>query len=146
MKLWFVAFVSLSTALAALSLAPCARAGPANEETVFKFSAPVELPGIVLPPGTYIFRTVERRAGDRDVVLVYGEDGHHLIRLFLTDPDFRLQPSNKTVIKFAETPTGAPQALLEWFYPGRTWGHEFLYPKSYGLKPAGSTVIASNRN
>lgn len=143
MKHWFVALISLSMAIVGLSLAPCARADQPNEETIMKFSAPVELPGIVLPPGTYVFRTAASKVANRDIVMVYGQDGH-LVKLFLTDPDFRYQPSNKTVIKFAETPTGAPEALLEWFYPGRTLGHEFKYPKSYGLKSTGTTILTTN--
>jgi hypothetical protein len=34
------------------------------------------------------------------------------------------------VITFRERPAGEPEALRAWFYPGRNWGEEFVYPKT----------------
>jgi hypothetical protein len=33
------------------------------------------------------------------------------------------------VIKFTEVPSGSPDAIRAWFYPGNRTGHEFVYPK-----------------
>jgi hypothetical protein len=41
----------------------------------------------------------------------------------------RGEPIGKTVLTLAERPSDEPEALLTWFYPGRTVGHEFVYPK-----------------
>lgn len=52
---------------------------------------------------------------------------------FLAIADYRLRPPEKTIIKFEERTAGSPQAIKGWFYPGRTDGHEFVYPKTEAL-------------
>ena len=43
--------------------------------------------------------------------------------------NYRLKSTNKTVMTFGERAAGQPQAIRAWFYPGRQWGEEFVYPK-----------------
>src|SRR5207248_6344609 len=43
---------------------------------------------------------------------------------------YALEPSGNTVVTFEERPSGSPEALHAWFYPGDTDGFEFVYPKS----------------
>jgi LPXTG-motif cell wall-anchored protein len=45
-------------------------------------------------------------------------------------PDYRLTPTDQTVIKFNEVRRGAPEPIRAWFYPGNTVGQEFVYPKA----------------
>jgi hypothetical protein len=45
-------------------------------------------------------------------------------------PAYRVEPTDKTVVTFDERPPGSPGALHKWFYPGDTYGFEFVYPKS----------------
>jgi hypothetical protein len=40
---------------------------------------------------------------------------------------------------FRERPAGQPEALRAWFYPGRNWGEEFVYPKAKALELAKET-------
>jgi hypothetical protein len=136
---------SLSTALISaaafiglgvLCVAPQhARADAWNQRTIFTFSGPVEIPGQVLPAGTYVFQLADT-ASDRDIVQVFNKDQTHLYGTFLTIPDERLKPAEKPVIMFAERPANAPEAVKAWFYPGDTYGHEFVYPKSEAAKLA----------
>src|ERR1700752_1900874 len=49
--------------------------------------------------------------------------------MILAIPDYRLQPTGKTVTKFSERPSGTPEAIRAWFYPGDNYGHEFVYPE-----------------
>ena len=37
---------------------------------------------------------------------------------------------------FKETPAGAPPAIQAWFYPGETYGYEFVYPHDQAMKIA----------
>jgi hypothetical protein len=107
-----------------------AKADEANKLTYFTFSAPVELPGNkVLPAGTYAFKLMDS-AGDRNVVQIFNKDLTMLYATVLTIPDYRPQPPDKPIIKFSETSQGGPEAIKEWFYPGDTYGQEFVYPKS----------------
>ena len=38
-----------------------------------------------------------------------------------------------------EGPETGPQAVKVWFYPGRTVGHEFIYPRAQAMKLAART-------
>jgi hypothetical protein len=40
---------------------------------------------------------------------------------------------------FRERPAGQPEALRAWFYPGRNWGEEFVYPKARAIELAKET-------
>ena len=43
------------------------------------------------------------------------------------------------MITFSERPVGQPEALRAWFYPGRNWGEEFVYPKAKAIQLAKAT-------
>jgi hypothetical protein len=117
-------------ALAASSLgllAPQVKADEYDKKTILTFSAPVEVPGRVLPAGTYVFKLLDSQA-DRHIVQIFDKDEKQLIGTVLAVPDERLEPRGKTVISFDERPSGSPEALRAWFYPGNTIGQEFVYP------------------
>src|ERR1700722_10253863 len=40
------------------------------------------------------------------------------------------------LIKFHEASTGEPLAIKAWFYPGRSYGHELVYPKNKAVELA----------
>src|ERR1700684_3440247 len=99
-----------------------------DQKTVFTFSGPVEVPGQVLPAGTYVFKLADSTS-DRNIVQVFNKDENHLYGTFLAIPDYRLQPADKTIITFEERPAGSPEAVKAWFYPGENYGRDFVYPK-----------------
>jgi len=115
--------------------APGARADQWNKKTVMTFNQPVEIPGQILPAGTYTFKLLESPS-DRHIVQVFNADGTQLIATILTINDYRLQPTGRTVVKFAEQPGDAPDALKAWFYPGDNFGQEFVYPKTRAIELA----------
>jgi len=115
-----------------------------NQATKLTFSQPVEVPGTVLPAGTYWF-TLMNDDADRNIVQIWGANRMHLIATILAVPDYRLQPKGRTVIKFAERPHDQPEALRAWFYPGDNYGHEFVYPETRATelaKRVGSPVLS----
>jgi hypothetical protein len=105
---------------------PAARADQWNQMTKMTFTQAVEIPGRVLPAGTYWF-TLLSNDPNRNVVQIFSEDQLHLCATLETIPVDRRQPTDKTEIKLAERPYDRPEALLEWYYPGFVTGHEFLY-------------------
>lgn len=121
--------MSLSLALLCALSVPRAMADEWNQATKLTFSAPVEVPGMTLPAGTYWF-TLMNDDSDRNIVQIWGADRMHLLATILAIPDYRLQPKGNTVIKFSERPSGTPEAIRARFYPGDNYGHEFVYPKS----------------
>ena len=118
-----------------LAAPPQARADEWNQKTIITFSAPVEIPGRVLDPGTYVFKLADSMS-DRNIVEVYNKDENHLYGIFLAIPDYRLRPAGKPIITFEERAAGAPEAVKAWFYPGDNYGHEFVYPKVKAMELA----------
>ena len=123
------ALLSLLVALVTFVAAPSAMADGWDKETVVTFSSPVEVPGQVLLPGTYVFKLADSQS-DRGIVQIFSEDHSRLLATILAVPDYRLTPTEKNVISFEERPSGTPEALHSWFYPGDNYGVEFVYPKS----------------
>jgi hypothetical protein len=117
---------------------PRARADDWNRKTVVTFSGPVEIPGVhlvgwgVLPAGTYVFKILDSQS-DRHIVQIFNKDETQIYATILAIPNYRLQATDKTVITFRERPAGEPEALRAWFYPGRNWGEEFVYPKAKAM-------------
>jgi hypothetical protein len=105
-----------------------AMASDRDQKTTFTFSGPVEIPGQVLPPGTYVFKIADSSV-DRNVVQVYSKDEKRLVGTFLAISDYRMKPAGKPIITFDERPEGSPEAVKAWFYPGESYGHDFVYPK-----------------
>ncbi len=127
-----------------LALAPRARADAWDQKTKVTFSGPVEIPGRVLPPGTYVFKLADSMA-DRNIVEVFNKEENHLFGIFLAIPDYRLRPADKAVVTFEERVSGAPEAVKAWFYPGENYGHDFVYPrtKAVELAQANQQPVAS---
>jgi len=115
-----------------------ATAGQWDKTTKVTFSQPVELPNIVLQPGTYVFRLFDSPA-DRHVVRVFNADETKLYTTILAIPNERLRRTEKTVMPFEERPVGMPEAMHAWFYPGDNFGQEFVYPKARAIEIAKAT-------
>ena len=122
-------FLSVAIAAAVVfALSPRAKADEWNQRTQMTFGQPVEVPGMVLSPGTYTFKLLDSLS-DRNIVQIFNKDQSHLYTTILAIPDYRLQPTGKTVVTFEERAKGSPQAIRAWFYPGDNFGQEFVYPK-----------------
>ncbi len=134
-------FLSSSLALSLLMTTP-AMADEWNKRTELEFSAPVEIPGHVLPAGKYVFQILDTPA-DRNIVQVFSEDAdgnETLIATIAAIPDYRNEPPDKTLINFEERRDGSPEAIHSWFYPGDNTGWEFVYPKGQSLEEAANTT------
>jgi hypothetical protein len=134
----------LIVGLGVLALSPGARADEWSQRTILTFSGPVEIPGQVLPAGTYVFKLANSNS-NRNIVQVFNKDENHVFGTFLAIPDYRLHTSDKTVIRFEERPAGSPPAIKAWFFPGKNYGHELVYPKAKAvtLAKANNTPVPS---
>jgi hypothetical protein len=111
------------------------RADDWNKVTVITFSEPVEIPGQILPAGTYTLKLVNIDT-ERHVVQFLDQSGTHVIATVLAINNWRLHPTGKTVMKFAERTGDNPEAVKAWFYPGDNFGQEFVYPKQRAIELA----------
>jgi hypothetical protein len=139
-----IATIGLSLALLGAVILPNASADEWNRKTVVTFSGPVEIPGVhlagwsVLPAGTYVFKILDSQS-NRHILQIFNEEETQVYATILAIPNYRLKATDKTVITFSERPAGQPEALRAWFYPGRNWGEEFVYPKEKAIELAKAT-------
>ena len=103
-----------------------AHADESNQATTITFSQPIQIPGQILPAGTYSFKLLDSNS-DPNVVQIFNSDQTHLYATLQTVATERQDPTGDTAITLAEQGGGRPDALLKWFYPGRDTGHEFVY-------------------
>ena len=113
-------------ALATAILVPVLHADEANQATNVTFSQPVQIPGKVLPAGSYWIQ--KARNGDPDVIQILTEQ-HEIIATLFTIRRERSKPTVQSEFVLANPGDGKAQSIVAWFYPNRTEGHEFLYPK-----------------
>jgi len=105
-------------------LAPKANADEWDKRTLFTFHEPVEVSGVILPAGEYVFVLLNSSA-DRNVVQIYNKDQTELYTTIETIPDYRMDATDNTVVTFRETSKNEPMSINEWFYPGDLMGQEF---------------------
>jgi hypothetical protein len=99
-----------------------------DHATVITFTQPVQIPGQVVPTGTYLFELADHGT-ETHVVQIFSADRSVLYGTFLTSSTDLQEPVNDVEVTFAEPEAGGPPVLLKWFYPGSEIGNEFVYSK-----------------
>jgi hypothetical protein len=108
---------------------PAAYADEWDKTTKITVNQPFEIPGMVLPAGTYVMKIVDLQA-ERHVVRFLNEEQNVVYATIIAIPNFRLEPTENTEITFYEADLNRPRALHAWFYPGYQYGVEFVYPRA----------------
>ena len=109
---------------------------PTNQITYFTFSAPFELPGgKTLPAGRYVFKIVDSPS-NRHIVHVMSQDQKQMHATLMAIPAQRQDPANEPEVRFMEAEANTAPAIRTWWYPGRSIGHEFIYPKDQARRLA----------
>jgi hypothetical protein len=123
-----ITVAAFSLAVVWLVMTPAAYADDWDKATRFTVNQPIEIPGMILPAGTYIVKIVDL-AAERHVVRFLSEDGLTIYATLIGIPNFRLEPTEKSAFIFYEADVNEPRALHAWFYPGHQYGIEFAYPE-----------------
>ena len=135
---------ALCAAVALTAAVAAAQGTLPDRKTFVTFSAPVSLPGMTLPAGTYTFRIADSQT-DRHIVQVFDRDGTKLFTTLLAVPAQRAEAEGDPVITFKETPSDRPPAVHYWYYAGEKDGNELVYPKAQAMqiaKASGEPVMA----
>jgi hypothetical protein len=127
-----------------------ARAADAVKQTPFSINEPFEIPSMMLDPGSYVFKLVEREPQRNvldvfETVQLWTSDETRLLSTLLTMPNYDQPTTDKTVFTFFERGPKQPKALRIWFAPGRNYGQEFVYPKIQAVelgKSVGRAVLS----
>ena len=104
---------------------PKVRADESDKKTIVTVNEPIQVPGKVLPAGTYVFKLLD--SNERTLVAIYDADEMHFITTVQGISDVRMEIPDKAILQLEERPSGQPQALKAWFYPGDHFGVEFVY-------------------
>jgi len=125
--------VGMSARVAAQNTVP-------SERTFMTFSNTVEMPGVTLPAGTYVFRLADTPT--RNVVQVLSQDEKDIVGQWTFVQAQRPKATEDTVVMFKEMPEGTMPAVQYWYYPGETIGKEFIYPKDQAQRIANRTGVS----
>jgi len=134
-----IATASVAAVLLTLTMSVSAQDFNTQKRTFLTFSAPVEMPGVTLQPGTYVFKIAD--TASRNVVQVFDKDEKDIIGQWLYVSAERPQVTGETVVTFKETREGTTPAVQFWYYPGEKTGKEFIYPKDQAVKIAARTGV-----
>jgi len=134
-----IATASVAAVLLTLTMSVSAQDFNTQKRTFLTFSAPVEMPGVTLQAGTYVFKIADTPS--RNVVQVFDKDEKDIIGQWLYVSAERPQVTGETVVTFKETREGTTPAVQFWYYPGEKIGKEFIYPKEQALKIAARTGV-----
>ena len=120
------------TAAALVAIGTLTLAGSLNATTIahtnyVTVSAPIALPGVSLPAGTYIFEVPLDRAS-LDVVRVKSRDGRKVyLTAFTQTVDRPAGQAGRSALVFGEAVSGTPAPVKIWFPAGERIGHAFIY-------------------
>lgn len=122
--------------LATAIMLPVVHADDWNQTTRFTFSQPIQIPGRVLPAGTYRFQLANNDT--RHLVQIFRED-RTLVATLYSIPRLRDERSADAAITLANRGAAQPQAIVAWYFAGETQGHELLYPRQENQELARAT-------
>jgi hypothetical protein len=126
---------ALMLAASTLALGQLLMADQYNKKTKITFSGPVDIPGAVLPAGTYVFKLMDSQS-NRNIVQVTNPRGNKVFATILAINDYRVNATSKTITFYKEQAPGTPPKVKSWFYPGDNYGARFVYPKAKAVEIA----------
>jgi len=128
MKQFSIARAAAIGVLAIISFPAASMADDYDKKTIITITEPLEVPGIVLQPGKYVFKLLNS-SSNRHIVEVMNERMDHLYALTFTAAARKVQQKGRTVLTFYEGKGDQPHAIRQWYWPGELDGQEFLYPR-----------------
>jgi hypothetical protein len=117
-----------------------ARADQFDKKIVVSFNKPVEIPDLVLEPGTYVFR-LARHGEIPNLVEVFNEEETRLYASRFTVPKYRDTVTDEPFFQFEERNAGQPMAIDAWFYPSEETGYEFVYSTDSDVESAAESAV-----
>jgi hypothetical protein len=91
------------------------------------FSGSIALPGVTLPPGTYVFELADPNVSV-DIVRVMSRDRKRVYLTQFTERVSRPAGAPATqLISLGESPRGVPAPVLAWYPTADPMGHRFIY-------------------
>lgn len=103
------------------------RADESDQAIRVTFSGPVQIPHQVLPAGTYWFVVISDR--NPNTVQILSADRSKSYGILNTISRERALGISDATFTLAKRGATEPEAVVAWFYPGHSIGHEFVYAR-----------------
>jgi hypothetical protein len=116
----------LAAGLAGSALRADNNAADPEKKAVVAIQAPMEIPGSVLQPGSYVFKQSDAQNG-WTIVQIYNESESTLVTTVIAYPNAKLSSSGETVMTYS-APGSNGQVLEAVTFPGDTAPDQFAYP------------------
>jgi hypothetical protein len=95
--------------------------------TPFTFTRTVQMHGVALPAGRYIFE-VANPEGEGDIVRILSGDRKQVLLTKVTRPIYRpAKGPLRATISLGESPAGTPPPVTAWYPEREARGRQFLY-------------------
>jgi len=130
-----VATTVVAATLVAVPAAARAQDQPYDKRTYYTFSGPVELPGVALQPGQYVFRLADP-SSSRKMIQVVSVDGKKVYGTFFSVPIEMAEAPSDPTARLMEAAPGAPAPIRAVWYANERIGSEFIYPREQAMKIA----------
>ena len=141
-RLTSIAAAAFTAAFLTVAINVSAQDSNIDQRTYLTFSGPVQMPGVTLPAGKYVFKLADTSL--HNVMQVFdGEEKNIMGQWFFIPRNRTTEEANaangKPMVTFMEMPEGVTPAVKYYFYPTDLTGKEFIYPKDQALKLAAAS-------
>jgi hypothetical protein len=116
------------SAVIALGLVGAVQGDVAPEKkSTLTIATPLEVPGAILDPGTYVVKLVDTQS-NRNVVTITSVDEKKIYATAICTPHVAADDPRHTTFMFYSVPEGANKVLRTWYAPNDRYGQDFVYP------------------
>jgi hypothetical protein len=141
-RLTSMAAAAFTAAFLTVAINVSAQDSNIDQRTYLTFSGPVQMPGVTLPAGKYVFKLAPTAL--HNVMQVFDGEEKDIIGQWFFIPKNRTTEemsaaNGKPAVTFLEMPEGVAPAVRYYFYPTDLTGKEFIYPKDQALKIAAAS-------
>jgi hypothetical protein len=115
-----LALVLLGAATLCFTLSPVVKADTWDKKTIVTFEQDTEIPGWVLPAGTYVFKLLRGGVADRCTVQIWDGSESQIYAALHAVPEISSEAPGRAYFTLdnRDADEGLPPLLRSWFYPG----------------------------
>jgi hypothetical protein len=95
-----------------------------EKTSTLTITTPLEVPGAILDPGTYVVKLVDTQ---NNIVSITSVDGKKIYATAICAPHETADEPRHTEFMFYSVPEGANKVLRTWYRPNDRFGQDFLY-------------------
>ena len=123
---WLLGIICLVMASIA---GPAVRADDPAQQATVTIQSPEQVPGSVLPAGTYMFKKTGAQSG-WVIVQIYSKDGSALVTTILAYPNTKVASNGQNFVVYPANGSGTIPAMEGIVFTGDSTVEQFAYPKA----------------